>query len=424
MMRPEIKVDDQDGDNPDKIYFDKYLTKAYKNFLAGIDEYSEPEQELLEESDRRNELTLLEIDRLEEERQKLSDEIEHVLARQQPLEKSEEMRQTLLSDQRKFNERIKKLEQKRIKGAATNTELEQKIQEAEFSYQEMGEKKVQLQRQVDAQDISATDVEKMNFELVALDKSLAIAAEESTELTTRLTQRDRQAQDQMNDLDKVIQTYNAMAEDINRGPVGAARTRAMIDKINFPNPVEDNRAWLGKQPQDLLNIDLRGNIKPALSQMRESLASDVHKHQKEIIRQEELLDQVNEGLKDKKEELDALEAKLQATNDEVTEIRDTTAAESLASNAQIETMAAELATMKNTAQNGRIQLEAKAQSISIEYGELLRESSIVRGDLVSKYYKALEDIVEFKTHIQVRMTANTLMLERVRLIYLRNLWRH
>lgn len=402
-MRPEIIIEDHDADNPDKLYFNHFLTKAYQVFLAGADDYSEMERELEDESDQQNEATLAEIERLEDDNQRLNKELHELDVSQPPLQALHKEREILLSDKTKFKEYINRLDQKRARVADSNAKLAQMLAEAETAFEQMGEEKGQLQEQVDAQDISATDVEKMNSEHEALIKNLEIATSQLHEASSQVFERERLAQDKMDDLDKAVQTYNSIAYNIGVIPRSAPRAKNMAYELEFHNPLEINKTWLGSQPHELVNIDLRHVTKPALSSLRENLGSEVHEHQNECIRLTELLDQVNEGLNDKKEELEALEAKLGSTIEQFNEIRDTTTAESSASNAQAETLERDLATMRNTAQNGLIQLDQKAQSVSIEHEQLLHSSSVVRDELVRDVFKALDDVIQFKLHIQVRI---------------------
>ncbi|CCG84885.1 protein of unknown function [Taphrina deformans PYCC 5710] len=202
---------------------------------------------------------------------------------------------------------------------------------------------------------------------------------------------------------KRVQTYNGIAYKIGIIPQTAPRARNTAFELDFASPLESNKTWLGCQPHKLVSVDLRAGVKPMLSQLRQDLGTEVHEHQNESIRLTELLDQVNEGLNDKKEELEALEARLGSTIEQFNEIKDTTTAESSASNAQAETLERDLAMMRNSAQNGLIQLDQRAQSVSIEYEQLVHSTNALREELIRDVVKTLDDVIQFKLHIQTSL---------------------
>ncbi|CCG82271.1 Kinetochore protein ndc80, partial [Taphrina deformans PYCC 5710] len=208
LLKNEIPVEDNEADNPDKLYFNHFLTKAYQVFLAGADDYSEMERELEHESDRQNESTLTEVERLEDDNERLEKELHDLNASQPPLQALHQEREILISDKTKFKDYIARLDQKRARVADSNVKLAQMLEEAEAVFESMGRDKVQLQEQVDAQDISATDVEKMNSEHEALIKNLEAATSQLQEASSQVFEKERLAQSKMDALDKAIQTYN------------------------------------------------------------------------------------------------------------------------------------------------------------------------------------------------------------------------
>lgn len=401
LFKNEILVEDIEADNPDKMYFNHFLTKAYQVFLAGADDYSEMERELEHQSDKQNEHMLMDIERLGDENEKLDRELRDMKENQPPLRSLEKERDILTSDKTKFKDYIARLDQKRARVVDSNAKLVQMLAEYETEFENLGLEKTKLQEQIDAQDISATDVEKMNSEHEALMKNLEIATNQVQEASSQVFEKERAAQTKLDQLDKAIQTYNSIGYKIGVIPANAQHAKGTRYELDFTSPLELGKSWLGARPEQLVNANLRADIRPALAQLRQDLGTEVHQHQDEYIRLSELLDQVNEGLNDKKEELEALEAKLGTTIEQFNEIRDTTTAESSASNAQAETLERDLAMMRNSAQNGLIQLDQRAQSVSIEYEQLVHSSNTLREELIRDVVRTLDDVIQFKLHIQV-----------------------
>ncbi len=321
LLTGEIEPEEVGDNHSEKIFFN-YLTKAYQVFLAGADDFSEMEKELEQAFDKRNGHILSEIERLGDDNDRLEKELADMNETQPPLQNLEKERQILHSDKTKFREYIAKLESKRDKLRSVNERILQQLEEAENELQKLTSQKLDYQRQVDAQDISATDVEKMNSEHENLIKNLDFATNQVQEASLHIFERERLAQQKLDQLDRSIQTYNSVAYKIGIIPASALNAKGLDFEVDFSSPLERGVSWLGCRPEQLVNIELRNFVKPALSRLRQDLGTQVHQYQDEHIQLGELLDQVNEGLNDKKEELEALEARLGATIEQFNEIRD------------------------------------------------------------------------------------------------------
>ncbi|ORY86797.1 HEC/Ndc80p family-domain-containing protein [Protomyces lactucae-debilis] len=393
------ELDVAEDNNADKIYYNHYLKEAYRVFLAGGDDFDEVEQELGRAWTGLNAHLVTDIERLRQENAVLAQELKSLNASQPPLKTLQNERDVLISDRTKFKDYIQRLDQKREKLVHINEKIREQLLEAEQEIQQLQSRKAEFQEIVDKQDISATDVEKMTSEQETLKKSLEAASVQLHQLSTLVLEKEKLAQAKLDNVHKAIQAYNTLGYQVGVMPETAENAGGIKFEVELSLP-EHDRDWLHVRPDQLIRNDLRNQIKPALAQLRQDLGTRVHEHQDEQIRLGEMLDQVNEGLSDKQEELEALEAKLNATIEQYNEIKDTATAEQAELNAQAEATERELNKMRNKMRTGLVKLDQQQQSVTLEYDKLVGEANTLREGLVRDVVKTLDEVIQFKLHIQ------------------------
>lgn len=399
VFSPEGQMKVDQSTNPDKIYFNHYLTKAYQRFLLGDDEFGVAEKALEEESDRQNETMLAEIERLGDENERTEKALQEIRDSQPPLRDLEKMREDTVHDCAKFRAHIGKLVGKCEKLTFVNDRLRTQARTTEVELEQLARLRVELQAQVDAQNISAADVEKMNSNHESLIKSLDTATQQSEEASARLLEHEREAQTKLDGLERAIQTYNTLGYKIGVIPASAPNAKGVDFELEYVDPVEQNRTWLATRPEHLIRTNLRHEVKPALAKLREELGTRGHQLVDEHDRLGEKADEASEALGDKKEELEALDAKLIATIEQFDEVRVTTAAETSAANATAEQMERDLSTARISAQNGLLQVEQRLQAVSIEHEQLQHAYAINHEAITRDVVKALDEVIQFRLHI-------------------------
>lgn len=261
------------------------------------------------------------------------------------------------------------------------------------------DEKTELQATVDKQPISAADVDRMTAEREHLHKSLDSVSTRLDEAGKISYEKEVLCQKKADLLDKLVQTYNSKGYRIGLIPSTAANAKGKPYELDFPSSVDE----IGTRPDQLVNRDLRHEVKPCLHQLRIDLGSQVHGAQDEAIRLGELLDRVIEALADKREEVEGMEARVHGAVEQYNEIKETMTAETSASHAETERLERELQQMKITAYNGLLQLEQRNQSVSIEYDQLVHASNTQRGDLYDEIVRVLDDVIKLKLHVQTSL---------------------
>ena len=315
----EIEVEDDDANVSERLFFE-YLTVAYRLFLAGDDDFSEAETQLEGEFDQRNAKVLSEIERLERESDVFARELEGLNESAPPLQSLEEERQILQSDKEKFVQYIQHLEAKRQKTRDLLQRLHDEIEVKEEELIKVQKEKAILQSQFSAQDISPVDVDRMTSEREILVKGLEQVSQQVEEASHRAYARETDAQKKLESLERLIQAYNALGYKI--GIIPAAATYANNQSYELDIPDTSLRSDHPCNPNEIINRDLRRDVRPGLLKLRQKLNADIHDQQDEALRLKQLVDQVSEGLADKRDELDSLEAKLALTVEQYNEVKD------------------------------------------------------------------------------------------------------
>ncbi|OLL25921.1 Kinetochore protein ndc80 [Neolecta irregularis DAH-3] len=397
LMSGEIPLEDG-GNSMDKSYFN-LLAKAYDEFLSGNDDFSDFHKDLAAAFDERNTDVIADMERLETANKLLETELKNLTDKKPPLESLEAEQKILLSDADKFKKYMEQMEERRIKlETKVNPELQQHLQEMERELEELAVQRKYLQAQVDAQEISPGELDKMTSERQALHESLQKTASRLEELTKHVHQRDSECQKRIDQIERHLQNYNSLAYRIGIIPKTAPYAGGKDFELEL-----DSRALSHDsvtRPDQIVNRDLRHEIRPALAKLRQELGSKVHEHQDRAIQLQEILDKLCEALIDKRDELENLQAKLAAAIEQCSEIKDNMIAENAASNAETERLDRDLQQMRTTAQNGMLQLEQRSQSVLIEYDALVHTCNAHEAELYMKVINVLEEVTKLKLHVQ------------------------
>ena len=138
------------------------------------------------------------------------------------------------------------------------------------------------------------------------------------------------AQKKVESIERLIQSYNTLGYRIGIIPASAPHANGVVYELDFnvAAAIGGDSDFTGMlqssqvRPDQLINRDLRHEIRGALMRLRERLGGEVHKKQDEAIQFQEQLDRICESLVDKKDELEGLEAKVAGAMEQFSEIKD------------------------------------------------------------------------------------------------------
>ena len=317
----------------EKIVF-RYVTKCYNAWLQENDDHSEFEAELQEAFQERDAVFLDELAQLEAENEAYKKELEELDESHQPLKKLQEERKVLEEDATKFERYICQLENKIEKQQGLIETIKNEIALATAELQRVEDQKASLQSQVDAQGLTPQDIDRMNSEREKLNLGLNQVSTKLIESQDKLGAQEALAQSKLQELERAVSRYNTLAYKIGITPPTAPRANGEeyeLQILPLQEDFDDSRGENGKlladsrtgyQPSQILSVDLRHKARPFLDRLKQEVGASINDTVDEAMKHAEYIDRVAEALADKKDELETLEVKVRAVNDEYQELKD------------------------------------------------------------------------------------------------------
>lgn len=316
--RDWLQVDDADDENDDA---DKLLIPHVEAMAA---EFEQGNQRYSEE-----------MKMLEAEHAVLSKQIEEAEKGAPDLAKLEKHFHILEDDKRKFEEYNANVEGKVEKYESRIKFLTEEIDRAEAELREAEQEKMNLQESVDRQGITILDIDRMNTERERLQKGVETTSLRLEEVKKRSAEREIEANRNLEDLERLVEKYNSLCYQIGLMPSTASNAKGgdFELRLSTSSMAHFSSSQLGASqhcngdrlladhvsgylPAHLPNLDLRGAIKSQLVGLRK----DINERRTIAIdadmKNHELLDSIKEAIDDKRSEVEALEHRVRAAEEE------------------------------------------------------------------------------------------------------------
>lgn len=413
----------------DRIIF-RFLTGAYHDWLqGGEDEDDEtagqrlvPHVEAMaEEFERGNEKYVQEMQSLETENRSLRDQIEEMEKNAPDMAKLDKHFRILEDDKRKFEDYIQNVQGKIEKYETRIKFLDDETQKTDADLQSTEEERLGLQASVDRQGITIQDIDRMNTERERLQKSLEDTMARLEEGNARVMEKESEASQKLEDLEEIVKAYNTLGYQTSIIPPSAANAKGIdyelslhVNENSFttsqiggaPNRISSDgdrllaEPFTGYHPAHLLNLDLRGMVRSSLQTLRKEI-NERRKHAiDDDMERRNLLDNIKDAMDEKRSEVEALEHKRRAAEEEFERTKEITTTQKLASDAQIEKMEKELAKMRATLSESVQLMEQREMNTNIEYEQLTLRANALREELHTNVESMLNDVIRFKVHVQ------------------------
>ncbi|KAH0526122.1 hypothetical protein TsFJ059_009490 [Trichoderma semiorbis] len=413
----------------DQIIFN-FLSSAYRDWLAMDDDMGDEDAERLlaphveamarafEES---NSKYTAELEMLEAENERLSKEIED-------LEKStpdpavlDNHFKIMEEDRVKFEDYNELAVQRSEKYEARIQVLQEELNKVVEELKETDEERRGLQRAVDAQGISMQDIDRMTSERERLQRGIESAGQRLEEIKKKVMEKEAEASRKLDELERVVDKYNTIAYQIALIPATAANAKGRDyelqvilneNELNSSNwkssstthtPATDRLlvdATTGYQPGHVLNLDLRGQVRSSFIALRKEIAERRSVVMDDMMKDHELLDGIKEAIEDKRNEVEALNHRVRAAEEEYEKTKEVATAQKMGSDAQIEKMEKELSRMRAGLTESVQLLEQREINTTIEYEQLVLRANSLREELHTEIDRMLNDVIKFKIHVQ------------------------
>jgi kinetochore protein NDC80 len=261
----------------------------------------------------------------------------------------------------------------------------------------------------------------MNSERERLQKGVDDTIAKLEEISARVLEKEADTSRKLEDLEQEVKRYNSLGYQISLIPSTESNTKGqdyelhlnindntfsssrMGDSQRNTSPESDRLladSTTGYHPAHLLNLDLRGlvrsnfiTLKKEINERRKlAIDADMNNH--------DLLDNIKEAMDDKRNDVEALEHRVRAAEDEYEKTKDVTTVQKLASDAQIEKMESELGKMRTTLTESVQLMEQREMNTNIEYEQLTLRANALREELHTEIERMLNDVIKFKVHVQ------------------------
>ena len=337
----------------DRIIF-RFLSGAYHDWLQVDDQVEEEEDRMLvphieamaAEFEKGNRKYAEEMKILEAENAVLKQQIAEAEAGAPDLAKLEKHFKILEDDKRKFEEYNSNVEGKVEKYEQRNKFLVEEIDRTENELREAEQEKNSLQSSVDSQGITVQDIDRMNSERERLQKGLESTSSKLEEVKKKGAEKEVDANRAFEELERVVDKYNSLCYQIALIPSDAANAKGQDFelRLNIDSTPNFSSSQLGSSqrggtndrlladpstgyhPPNVLNLDLRGYVKSQFIRLRKeinerrTLAIDAD------MKNHELLDSIKEAIDDKRSEVEALEHRVRAAEEEYDKTKEACAA--------------------------------------------------------------------------------------------------
>ncbi|PSK55926.1 Kinetochore protein ndc80 [Elsinoe australis] len=415
----------------DRITF-QFLSDAYRTWLSIEDDEDDEDeaQNLIQPHieamaaafEAANSANLEQLKALEEEGEDLQDQIDELGKNAPRLAKLDEQIKVLEEDRGKFENYNMSMEAKVEKYEHRAQVLEEEIGKIEMELQEAEDDRRSLQHSVDQQGLSVQDIDRMNTERKRLHTGVESAAVRLEECREAVGQREAETGQKLEELEDAVSKYNSLGYQIGIIPSDAPNANGFQYELvltlnrgpDFGNSQmtssqshESDRlladAGNGYQPHHLLNLDLRGSVKSNIISLRKEVSERRNNALEQDMNNHELLDKIKEAIDDKQAEVETLGHRVRAAEQEFEGTKETTNAQKMKSDAQIEKMEKELQRMRAGLTENVQLMEQREMNTNLEYEQLTLKSASLREELHTELEKIMNDIIKFKVHIQTSL---------------------
>ncbi|KAL8779213.1 MAG: hypothetical protein Q9213_007059 [Squamulea squamosa] len=409
----------------DRIIF-RFLSGAYRDWLQVEDDQDEDEsdkmlephvQAMAAEFEAGNQRYTEEMKVLDAENESLRKQIEDAERDTPDIAKLDNIFSILEGDIRKFEEYVSGQVTRVEKYDSRCQSLKEAIAKATSDLEAAEHEYFELQTSVDKLGITIQDIDRMNIERERLQKSTESTTQKLEETKKRAVEKEAEANHSLEELERVVENYNNLCYRVGLIPSTAINAKGKDFELQLATtaPITDFSASSSRQnqadrllsdpltgysPTHLLNHPPRTHLKPLLLTLRKEISERRSLALEADIKNHELLDSIAEAIDDKQNEVETLEHRVRAAEEEFENVREGAQTQKVASDAQIERMEKELGRMRRGVGETLEEVERREMGVNIEYEQLTVRANALREELHTEIEKMLNDIIKFKVHIQ------------------------
>ena len=392
--RPADAFDDEAGTRA----FFTHVTESYQHFLRGDDGACDTLDDALRTKTMQRDGVMNDtVEALERENAELEARLEAANAEPSKLEAATSKLETLKADAAKFEGFITDMRKHRALLEDKVHERRAEVENTEARIRGVEETNSELRDKISKQDVNLKDVEKMLVERKSKDEQMnavsrAKAAAEREALETEVV-----VERKLEEVETIVRQYNALADRLQLVPASSKRAAGVYYELRFHQRATTTA--------EMVSVDLRNTIKPALVNLRETYQTRIRECGERLASAQEATDEAAARVAARREENQGLEEKIREleaeyqrrTNDADAEV-DRLSAETGAYKAVAEKLrsrvAAELVQVQDAVKDVEAERAAAAETHAKEQSAL-NEDLLAAADLLIAHKQALQDIISW-----------------------------
>lgn len=379
----------------DHIIFD-FLGRAYDDWLSMPEDSSEEDaqkalaphvEHMSTLFERANSKYHQELEMLEAENARLLQEIEDLEKMTPDPAVLDNHHQIMEEDRIKFEEYNTLAVQRSEKYESRIQVLQEELEKTTQELHEAEEERRGLQKVVDDQGISMADIDRMTSERERLQRGIESANQRLDEVKRKVADKEVEAGRKLEDLEQMVHQYNSLAYQIALIPANATNAKGKDYELrvtvnegpnftssqlkgSFADGFENERLLAdphtGYQPTQILNLEIRGQIKSAFASLRREISERRSASMDTMMQEHELLDNIKEAMEDKRSDVEALEHRVRAAEEEHEKTKEVTTQQRMASDTQIEKLEKDLTKMRASLSESVQLMEQREMNVNVE----------------------------------------------------------
>lgn len=389
-VKQDMDLEQLNDKNPERIFFE-FVCRAYGEYLMGNEDFDAMQEDLAVLFQKKDEALINDINELENENAQLQDELSKLQDEPTPLQVATKQKTSLLSDLEKIKKWSDTLNAKHAQLSDQIAKLKQEEHSRQIELDVIHKEKDELQDIVDNQEISPADVDRMNAERDQLTKTIDQLNDKNSEFEKNIWEKEISVQKKVDEVEKLTHDFNNKAYRLHLVPISAKNANGK----NFDLQL-NNHATRADQ---MVNIDLRGEIKSALLDLRSHLKNEIMQAQDQCIAIRESFDRLSESVNEKLDEVQQIDSRIKRCAEQCEIHREEAQAETRMKTEEMEKLDRELRRAKVDSTKSLFDAQKQAREIKIDYDNLVRRTNEQKEKVVKEMILALEQLIDFKQRI-------------------------
>ncbi|KAI8900481.1 HEC/Ndc80p family-domain-containing protein [Globomyces pollinis-pini] len=379
-----------DPEKAEKQFFD-YLSKSYAVWLAGASDFEEIDTVLTEQFAEKDEKIKKSLKKVSNDYSILFAEYEKLTQNESPLTQFERQHSILESDRDKYKTYIEHIEVKRQKLQESLLSLTQESTNSEEMVKKLTEERIALTSQVENQELSPSDVDRMIAERDQLKKTLELTGSQLDSSNKAVWNKEIAVQKQMDILERRVQRYNTLLYELDL---------LENDNPKYQHLSKELEIFMHQtKPESMVSVNLRKEAKPAIHSLIEDFKTSSFKLSDEKLGLQEQIDNLNWKIVKKEEEVGTTESQIQILNQRYCQDKEQIGQVLQSSASEIAKLERQCHDMKMEAKQIQNASQTRLTKIQKEYEEQVRKSTQEREALMCEVVGALSTSFNFQQGI-------------------------